>query len=170
MKRICAWCGTPLDDVPATGPANLWITHGICDDCRKVVLAAMSIPLNSYLDSLPQPILLVDGESRVLDANAAMRRVTGDVSAQPEQRLLGEVFECVHAAEPGGCGRTIHCSGCTIRRTVTSTYETGEAHLRVPATLTVSAEGEPSAVQLYITTERVGDRVLLRVDEARDHR
>lgn len=168
MKRICAWCGSPLDDIPDTGPGSRWITHGICDDCREVVLTTMGIPLSSYLDSLPEPVLLVDGEARVLDANRAVRRVTHDGSSLPAGRLVGDVFECIHAKEPGGCGRTVHCSGCAIRRTVTDTYETGKAHLRVPATMTVSTDREPSSVQLYITTERVGDRVVLRLDEAVD--
>ncbi len=168
MNSICAWCGRTLADAPDPGSDGRWITHGICDECRDTLLGTMGIPLGEYLDSLPEPILLVDGKARVLDANAALRSSTREPGALPPGRLLGEVFECVHSAEPGGCGRTIHCSGCTIRRTVTDTFETGEGHLRVPATLTLSATGEPAPVQLLITTEKAGDHVLLRVDEAAD--
>ena len=76
----------------------------------------------------------------------------------------GDVFECANARLPGGCGRTIHCSGCTLRRTVTDTFTTGRSHVRVPAYLRRRRDEDAGAVSLLITTEKVGGVVLLRVD------
>jgi hypothetical protein len=168
MKKVCAWCGRPLGDEHDPDGAGRWITHGICSDCRDKMLNTLAISLSEFLDMLPEPVLLVDERARVLGANEAARRTVPDSTAVGPDQLLGEVFECVHAQSPGGCGRTIHCSGCAIRRAVTDTYRTGESSLRVPATLTLGPEGEPSPVRLLVTTEKVGDRVLLRVDEALD--
>src|SRR5258708_1944076 len=33
MKRICAWCGHPLDDGTYGGEL---VTHGVCPDCRRL--------------------------------------------------------------------------------------------------------------------------------------
>jgi len=167
MKSLCAWCGRPLRDVPSASDDG-WITHGICAGCRDQVLAEMGVPLSDFLDALPQPVIVVDGNAVVIATNASAREMAENDGANPKP-LLGDVFECVNAKQPEGCGRTVHCSGCTIRRTVEHTFETGEAQLRVPATLTVGSEEEPEEVGLWITTEKVGGRVLLRVD-GKSHR
>ncbi len=173
MKSVCAWCGRPLRDVPSRS-GDQWITHGICTDCRDQVLAGMGVPLSEFLDALPQPVLVVDGDAVVLATNESARRMgnEGDGNPKPDadgdpKPRLGDVFECVNAKQPEGCGRTVHCSGCTIRHTVEHTFETGEAKLRVPATLTAGSEEEPEEVGLWITTEKVGGHVLLRVDGKR---
>ena len=36
MRSECAWCGKDLGDKP--GPEGA-VTHGICEDCMKAVLA-----------------------------------------------------------------------------------------------------------------------------------
>lgn len=166
MKRVCAWCRRPLDDSPDTEATDRGITHGICETCRDKMLNTMSIPLGRFLDTLPQPVLIVDEDARVLDANESARRATGNGVPFVADRLVGNVFECIHSKEAGGCGRTIHCSGCAIRLAVTRTWRSGEALTRVPATLMIDTDGTPAPVQLYISTEKIGDRVLLRVDEA----
>ncbi len=155
-----------MGDAPSPS-GDHWITHGICEDCRDKVLSEMGVPLSEFLDALPQPVVVVDGDAVVLDANASAREMDGDGGFRAN-RLLGEVFECVNATKSGGCGRTIHCSGCTIRHTVEHTFETGEAQLRVPASLTTGSDEHPEEVGLYITTEKVGGRVFLRVDARTD--
>jgi len=35
MKVVCAWCGKDLGEKP--GPTGK-VSHGICEDCHKVVL------------------------------------------------------------------------------------------------------------------------------------
>ena len=78
--------------------------------------------------------------------------------------LGGDVFECAYARLPERCGRTIHCSGCTIRKAVKETFETGEPRVRVPAVLNQEDEDGPSVVYLTITTIKSGEVVFLRID------
>jgi hypothetical protein len=78
-------------------------------------------------------------------------------------RLGGDVFECEYARHPDGCGRTIHCSGCAIRRSVTTTFQTGQALHHVPAQLKQYPQ-ENRQVEMLISTEKVGDTVWLRIE------
>ena len=41
MDRVCAWCGKMLEE-GAEGPEGL-ISHGICDDCKKLLLEEESL-------------------------------------------------------------------------------------------------------------------------------
>lgn len=170
MVILCAWCGKQLpssgtpsvDEKGSAGP--LLHSHGICDQCSQSLIAAEGRPLQEFLDSLGFPVTLVSGNVEVVAANTAARILAGKDDEDLAGRLLGEVFECVYSHRPGGCGRTIHCSGCAIRRTVTATYRTGLAHRRVPATFTCGREEAALTHDFYISTEKVDDRVLLFFD------
>jgi ferredoxin len=81
-----------------------------------------------------------------------------------QDRRGGEVFECVNARLPGGCGKTIHCSACVVRRSVTTTHRTSLPQSMVPATLKRSSPAGPVNVALQITTVKVGEMVMLRID------
>ena len=112
------------------------------------------------------PTLLVDGEGRVRTANPDALAMVGKNQVQVEDQLGGDVFECVNASLPGGCGMTELCSACTVRNTVTHTYLTGESQIGVPATLRVRKEGVTEEIFFDLTTEKVGDRVLVQVEQA----
>jgi hypothetical protein len=88
----------------------------------------------------------------------------GKGSPEIEGHKGGDVFECAYARLPEGCGNTIHCSGCTIRRTVMETHKTGKSSLRVPATLNRNDPEDPDKITLLISTEKIADVVLLRID------
>ena len=45
------------------------------------------------------------------------------------------------------------------------TYETGKGFLRVPATLNQYTPEKPEKIKLLISTERLADVVLLRIDD-----
>ena len=140
------------------------LSHGICGSCVDNFTFQKGAPLQQYLDSIPVPVFAVDGDVIVQAVNSSGCEVLGKGHRDIVRRLGGDVFECARSRLPEGCGRTIHCSGCAIRRTVTRTYETGEPQSGVPATLFWSDPGRPSDVVLTITTVRVGGIVLLRVD------
>lgn len=165
MNVVCAWCGTFIRSVPEgaenPGPHD---SHGICADCARTLLEDLGVPVETFLSELGVPVLLMDDDVQVTDANPAALAMLGRTEATVLGRLGGEVFECVNSRLPGGCGRSVHCSGCTLRRTVTSTWETGRTCSRVPATLEVTRGDEPERIALLITTAKVGNRVLLRID------
>ena len=75
------------------------------------------------------------------------------------------MFECAYARLPEGCGGTVHCSGCAIRRSVYETYETGESRNNIPATLRCDLNNPSHDVIMHISTEKMGNVVLLRIDK-----
>lgn len=77
----------------------------------------------------------------------------------------GDVFECENARLPEGCGKTFHCSGCTIRNTVMDTVETGKANRKVKAYLNPQSLNESNRFELLISTEKIGGVVFLKVEE-----
>ena len=72
--------------------------------------------------------------------HSCAERLWGEEGTQL-QRFNGEVFDCWNADQPGGCGCTVKCSACMVRRTVLDTYDSGAGRARVPVTLKVRENG-----------------------------
>jgi PAS domain-containing protein len=166
VRRVCAWCGTGLGEKKIAGTPAHPITHGICESCSIELWGEAGTPLEEFLDSLGIPTLLVDGPGIVRSANQGALEMVGKSTEEVDGKFGGQVFDCVNADLPGGCGRTVQCSACTVRNTVTLTHETGESQTRVPAILKVRPRGIPEEIAFYITTEKVGDRVLVQIEPA----
>jgi PAS domain-containing protein len=165
MRRICAWCRKELQGVDSQAGTENVITHGICKNCRDNILFQLGIELESFLNSLEVPIVLVNREGTVVTVNNRAKTMLCKDLPEIEGYKGGEVFECAYARLPEGCGNTTHCSGCTIRRTVMQTYATGRSFLRVPATLNQNTPEDPQKMNLLISTERIAELVLLRIDK-----
>ena len=58
MIRQCAWCNRILG--PAAPLEDASITHGVCSDCHREVLAAswISLPTESKFQDLSTPTML----------------------------------------------------------------------------------------------------------------
>jgi len=164
MKRVCAWCDQEMGTVENSTHPDSEKSHGICGACYDNLEFQKGVPLLQYLDSLSVPVLVVDGYAVVKAVNRKACEVLGKEPREMVQHLSGNVFECAHARLPEGCGRTIHCSGCAIRRSVTKTFETGKPERMVPATLNRGRRGQVMQIALAITTVKTGAVVLLRLD------
>jgi PAS domain-containing protein len=164
MKRVCAWCTKEMGTVEGSSHPDTETSHGICESCVDNFTFQQGVPFQRYLDSIPVPVLAVDRNVVVKAVNRKACDVFGKDRREMVQHLGGNVFECAYARLPEGCGRTIHCSGCVIRKSIIRTFETGEPHVGVPATLRRGDADHPSAVVLFITTVKSGDVVMLRVD------
>ena len=166
MKRICAWCEKDLTKKTDRDSkfGDSVITHGICEDCRFHVIAQLGMQLDEFLDGLPAPVVMVDSGGTVKTANKPARNILHKDMNEIKGYLGGDVFECAYAALPGGCGQTIHCSGCTIRNAVTETYNTGKSLLKIPAYLNRESRDGTDRLDLLISTEKVGEYILLRID------
>lgn len=140
------------------------VTHGICQACRDELIRDVAVPLADFLDLIEEPVLLVTDGVEVEAGNAAAAGIVNRARRDLQGLLAGPVFECAYAKLPEGCGRTIHCSGCVIRRSVEHTHATGEPLYRVPATLRRGEVEDPHDVALLISTEKARDSVLLRID------
>lgn len=165
MKRICAWCKKEIQRGDLQADTENVITHGICKGCRDNVLFQMGVELESFLDSLEVPVVMVNKSGAVVTANNKARKMLRKDLSEIEGYSGGQVFECEYARLPEGCGNTTHCSGCTIRRTVMKTHGTGKGFLRVQATLNQCTPEAPEEKDLLISTEKLSNVVLLRIDK-----
>ncbi len=165
MRSVCAWCGVVLRASGNQADAAEPITHGICRACADALLADLTAPLDSSLERLAAPILVVDSDVTVIGANsqalAALAKPLEEVTGQRG----GDVIGCQWSHQPGGCGRQVCCRTCAIRRTVSDTHSTGVARKAVPAYTDVVTPAGPRRLNLLISTEKLGDLVLLRIDE-----
>ena len=162
MKRICAWCKKDMGEVDVESQHA--ITHGLCGDCGFHLTARMGMPMREFLENFGAPVLLVDPDGIVQSVNGQSSALLRMDLPEIKGRFLGDVFECDYAALPEGCGRTVHCAGCTIRTGLNQTIETGESCLKAPAHLDHTGSDGPHEIRFLISTEKLGDLVLLRID------
>ena len=165
MERMCAWCQKSMGTTPAESPAEKVITHGICRECADKVYAERGLDLTSFLDRLDAPVIVVDESGSVQTANKQARMFFGKEFSDIAGYQGGDVFKCAYASLPEGCGNTIHCSGCTIRRAVMETHATGKPIHRTPAFLMQPDSDDRRKMNLFISTRKVGRVVLLKIDE-----
>ena len=162
MRRVCAWCkkemGRTEDDAE-----NNSITHGICSECEKLV-EFESVKVRNILDEIDKPILIINDDARCLEANNAAVKTLEKQFSSIEGYHCGNVIDCVHAGESGGCGKTEYCPDCVIRNTVKDTFETGKSHLKVSADNFIQTAQGIKKTRFFVTTEKRGNRVLFRLD------
>jgi hypothetical protein len=167
MKVICCSCGVQLKDESTGTEADDYVSHGLCRKCSHHLYAQLGMPLEDYLEGIQAPVVMVGSQGTACITNQkALEIFNGHLEKDRELRV-GMVFECENAATPEGCGGTIHCSGCTIRRSIVDTMQTGTSHRNVPACLKRLKGGRPSPVELHISTEKKGDVVFLQVEKLR---
>ena len=168
MGKKCDWCGKCLDNTDSNPLPDRVITHSICGGCRKKVLGELSIPMEEFLEGFDQPVLLVAPEPRVLTANTAARNLLGKDLSHIEGYKGGQIIDCAYARTPEGCGNTIHCESCTIRNSVLQTFETGKPVVEMPAYPDIQHLDETKTYCIRISTEKLGELVLLRIDNMQE--
>ena len=168
MQIVCCVCDTIIKEAPAGSEANAPVSHGLCPPCAHSFRAQMGMTMTTYIEGFDVPILVLDANGNVSTANTTALKHLHKTRSEVQAETKGMVFDCEHALLPEGCGHTIHCSGCVIRQSVTSTIETGQSHSRVPATIRQTNPDGPQTIELLISTEFKGGVVLLRVDEFPD--
>ena len=165
MKTVCAWCGAVIKPETPESDHQGVVSHGLCKSCSFHLFAERGMPLRQYLDGLGSPIVVVDRDVRVAMANRQACDLLKKDLSQIEGFRPGNVFECAYAYLPEGCGRAVHCGGCTIRRAVTETMQSGEGVTRKPAFIQGRAAGGGQQIEMLISTELIAGVVLLRIDE-----
>lgn len=153
---------TALDD-----PSS--ITHGICGDCSKRLIRPESHTIQEFLEKLPFPVMVVDDDVVVLAANKRALTLLGKSEYEVVDKLGGVVVECAYSELPGGCGKTSFCRGCRLRESVTRTYISGRTLEGVEATLTTMMDNTQVDVMHHITTEKMGELVLMRFDDLKSN-
>ena len=130
MRLQCSYCRSffgetePLDDDA--------VTHGMCDECFEHFDAQWAGQnLESFLDKFEFPVLAVGPDSRIVAVNERAATFVRRPRRSVRGFLGGEALECANARLPEGCGETVHCQRCSIRRAVMDTRLSGHAHHRV---------------------------------------
>jgi len=139
----------PLDDNSKS--------HGICPDCFDYYMNHKDgLTLDEYLDKFERPVLIVDTDGRIIAANKIATDMAGNSPSKLNDLLVGDAVECVYARWPDeGCGQTIDCTTCSIRNTVQSAMESGEARMNVPVILI----HKNSEKKILISTQKI-DRLV----------
>ncbi len=166
MKVVCAWCTMEIGEVPhQDGSQSFEVTHGICKSCKDFFFGDRRLTLDQFLNRLEAPVLMVNTQGEIMLANdKALRLLNKDLESVIGFRG-GDVMECAYARLPEGCGNTVHCAACAIRRSVMETFKTGICLQQVPAYLNRLDRKSVHKIKFLISTERVDDIVLLRIDE-----
>jgi len=168
IKVICSACGKFLEDKPADPVMDHLVSHGLCDDCALHFKAQAGMPISDYIENIDAPVVTIAPNVTISSLNKQAMELLGKSFNEVNGEKGGDVFECEYARLPGGCGETVHCSGCTIRNTVTETLRTGKPMINIPAILNRYSESGTEQVELFISTEKIGGVVFLKIDQIGD--
>jgi PAS domain-containing protein len=141
------------------------ITHGLCEECESFVASNEPRSLREFVNLFSEPVLCVDDNAQVLTANDSACEVLGLDASGVGDLLCGQVVQCRWACSPGGCGTTEHCVACSIRDMIRAAFDSGATFTRRPAYVErETPDGAERRITLYLSSERRGDVLLLRVD------
>ena len=162
MKIICSYCRKEMGEKEPLD--NDMLTHTICSECDTYFREQVEgLPIDRYLDKFEAPIIIVNADGRILASNKMAEDITGKSRQEVSGLLGGEALECVYARLPEGCGKTVHCETCTIRRTVITAMESGEPQLHKPVTLKqLGVE-----VNMVISTNKIGGLVRIVIEDVK---
>lgn len=159
MKKLCSWCSKSYGDEEESGDHR---SGSICGECYLYLISRMDVrSLEDFLNDFHFPVLVVDRDVRVLDGNSLALNLTGLDGL--ENHMAGEVFECAYASEKEGCGHTVHCKGCAIRKVVTFTHSSGEGVMGFPCHVK-HRRGDGYFYNWFeLSTRKVGESVVMAV-------
>ncbi|MFC1523916.1 hypothetical protein ACFL6N_03915 [Thermodesulfobacteriota bacterium] len=119
-----------------------------------------------FLNSLESPSLLMQADPRqVVTGNIKACQLFGKDLIDIEGYRGGQVFDCVHAFSEAGCGLDPNCENCKIKNAVVETFSTGNSHNNVHTILDIKKHSQIFPHNLQISTEKIGDFVLISVEE-----
>lgn len=134
MRLVCSYCRKVIRHEAGSRISD--VSHGMCGACaahHDVLWKGK--PLTEYVAALPEPVMVLDGDARVVAANRRLTVLFGDEDARLRGLPCGDAFGCVHSRLREGCGGTTHCRECTVRRVVTRVHESGKPLRHVPVWL-----------------------------------
>ena len=164
MRRICAWCSKEImanEEYASEGE----ISHGICSYCAIKISGFKPRTAKKLLEYVSEPVFVIDSNGVIKSANKSGMKMLGKKIDEIEDALGGDAFECTYASLEGGCGKTLHCKTCAIRNTVMDTLSSGKGHKKVPAFQSINTGDGSKIFKFYISTEKVEERILLRIDK-----
>jgi len=141
----------------------------------ELAMKASEATLAAIFQNAPVAMFLLDHDRRVHQMNRAAEEVLGGSTAETKARAFGNAIHCVHALDdPKGCGCGPSCGQCPVRRIVSDTFDTAEAHRSVEVSLTLEDASERDHTYLCLSTaliERPEDhQVLVCIENITDRK
>lgn len=164
LRQICLYCHADIGAVDDGSPETT-VSHGLCLACFPRFVRGTGNPFSELLDRFEFPVMVVDRSWTEICLNRAARERYCCAASPAQTHGFGEVFECSHAADPLGCGQSVHCKTCTIRNSILKTWRTGDSLHRIPAYLDMGDLIDQRQVRFLISTERVREMVVLEIEE-----
>ena len=167
MNKACAWCNKDLtasEEYTSEGD----ISHGICTQCAIKLTRSKPRTAKELLRFVREPVFVINSDGIMKAANNSGLKMIGKDMGEIEDALGGDAFECSYASLEGGCGNTEHCKTCTIRNAVMDTLSTGNGYRNIPAFQSINTSEGPKIFRFYISTEKVEECILLRIDKAEE--
>jgi hypothetical protein len=168
MKQICKSCKTELSLAQGqSSPRN--ITGGLCRSCAlKLSDKGNALKNRDVLDAIDAPVLLMQPDPRqVFMANNKALELFEKGLRQVEGHRGGQVFDCIHSFTEAGCGKDANCENCKIKSAIVDTFTTGNSFEGVSTPLEIRKTDNINTYVLRVSTEKVGDLALLRIDQYR---
>ena len=125
------------------------------------------------IDNLPNAIIVVDRDRRVMLANKQAVVFAGRSSKEEFFGLRGgEAFGCVNAAKSrDGCGFAPECVFCRIRQAVLDAFDARNGRVGTEAEVTVAGMGlVPLRVSTNFLESRGRELVILAIEDIREQR
>jgi len=152
-----------MSQAEGCGTGSKAVTYGICEKTFRQGPDGSN--LSEWIEVIDAPILLMQGNPRqVVAANSKALELFNKELCEVEGQRGGQVFDCVHAFTEDGCGKDSNCEGCKIRDTIIDTFTTGKPHKGVSTPLQIRKINEKATHVLQVSTEKVGDLILVRIE------
>jgi hypothetical protein len=121
---------------------------------------------HAFLDAIEYPSLLIrTDKNKVLTANLKACALIGKDLAQIEGRSGGQAIDCVHAFNVENSCRNMPCINCKLGNAVIKTFATSQSHQGVQTLIETKKNNEIRLCLLQLSTEKIGDLVLVIVDK-----
>jgi len=140
----------------------------MCRECSSAFLQQRDIGLNELLDRFHFPVLAVDGDAVVLGANHEATVTLGKPVEALVQQRGGVAIECKNAATLKGCGRSLQCTGCLLRNTITATFMDGQPRYSVFSDHSVGSAATAHDVRIRFSTIKLESMVVVTVEGLQD--
>lgn len=163
MSLECIYCSSAIQDL---GQVNNFITRGICPECIENIFTRHDDSIVSFLDNIEAPVLLMQPDPRqVRTANKQACELFEKDLSQIEGRRGGQVFDCIHAFTELGCGKDVNCDDCRIKNSVVETFTNSKSFEGVSIILDIKKNNSIKPYNLQVSTEKVRDLALMRIDK-----
>jgi PAS domain S-box-containing protein len=114
--------------------------------------------LSTVYDRVPNVLCLFDEQLQIVRANLAATEFAGRIGTGTDSglQIIREMFQCQPVEKnANGCGQHGVCQDCDLPRVLLETLTTGRNVRQVKITKTIARNGQPEAVVLLVSTERI---------------